>query len=63
LLYESPSERKRIGAAGASTVATYYSSAAAGAVAKARLVQIDANLRARRHKPDPRARRRKPDPQ
>ncbi|MGA3351806.1 MAG: glycosyltransferase [Acidimicrobiales bacterium] len=39
-LYENPSERKRIGAAGASTIATYYSSGAAGAVAKARLMQI-----------------------
>jgi glycosyltransferase involved in cell wall biosynthesis len=42
LLYENPGLRKRIGAAGAATIRSCYSSAAAGAAGAARLAEIAA---------------------
>ena len=53
MLYENPSLRERIGAAGSETIATRYNSAAAGAVAAARLLELS-SLRDNR----PKARRR-----
>jgi glycosyltransferase involved in cell wall biosynthesis len=59
MLYENPSARKRIGAAGAETIRTRHSAAAAGAAAAARLSQIAAeqgrltrSARARAHARD-----------
>jgi hypothetical protein len=50
LLYESQDLRERIGAAGAETVRTRYSSTAAGAAGAARLAEI-ASSRRRARKP------------
>ena len=48
LLYENPTLRDRIGAAGASAIMTKYNSTAAGAAAVARLAQIAAERSSRR---------------
>ena len=51
LLYENPGLRKRIGAAGAATIRSRYSPAAAGAAGAARLAEIAAELASRQARP------------